>query len=103
MIPFLVCINCFALLLLKMSLANVCLCTAPCRGPLIRSAVGLMLYLSGYKSLLMMACFCRERHQDIIWGPHTVHRGFHCQLRGTHSPPRGAVCVAAAKAEVVPS
>lgn len=102
MVPFLVCINYFALLLLKTALAKVCLCTTLCRVFFIRSAVGLM-YLSGYKYLLMMACFCRERHQDITWGPHTVHRGFHCQLRGTHSPPCGAVCVAAAKAEVFPS
>lgn len=50
-----------------------------------------------------MACFCRERHQDVTRVPHTVHCGFHRQLRGTHSPARGAVRAAAAEAEVFPS
>lgn len=65
--------------------------------------MGLMFLVSGYKTLLMMACFHRQRHPHVARGPHAVHRGFYCQLRGTHSPPCGAVCAAAAKAEVFPS
>lgn len=65
--------------------------------------MGLMFLVSGYKTLLMMACFHRQRHPHVARGPHAVHRGFYCQLRGTHSPPCGAVCAATAKAEVFPS
>lgn len=50
-----------------------------------------------------MACFYRQRCPYVTRGPHAVHRGFHCQLCGTHPPPRGAVRAAAAEAEVFPS
>lgn len=51
----------------------------------------------------VMPCFLRQRNAHVPWGPCAVHSGFHCQLRSTHSSPRGAVCTAAAKAEVFPS
>lgn len=65
--------------------------------------MGLTFHVSGYKTPLMMACFHRQRHPRVARGPHAVHCGLNCQLRGAHSPPRGAVCAAAAEAEVFPS
>uniref|UniRef100_A0A4W3JX92 Sushi domain containing 6 n=1 Tax=Callorhinchus milii TaxID=7868 RepID=A0A4W3JX92_CALMI len=34
-------------------------------------------------------------------GAHPLHRGLHCQLRGSHPPARGVVCFAAAEAQVI--
>lgn len=75
----------------------------PGRGPWMRSAVGILCSGSGYNLILTMVYFCRQRCPHVPGGPHTVHSGFHCQLRGAHSPPRGAVCATAAEAEVLPS
>lgn len=76
---------------------------ALCREPLTRLAAGLTCHGPRDNTLLLIVYFCRQRCPHIPRGPHAVHSGFHRQLRGTHSPPCGAVCAAAAEAEVLPS